>query len=81
MTLSLALRRILVSPKTILLLLLVGMPAWVHAATISGTIKDSSGAVIPGAQIEISGGDLTQPVSTAAQLPADAGLRERRRPR
>jgi len=66
MTLSLALRRILVSPKTILLLLLVGMPAWVHAATISGTIKDSSGAVIPGAQIEISGGDLTQPVSLSS---------------
>lgn len=32
------------------------------AATISGTVKDPSGAVIPGAGIEISGGSLPQPV-------------------
>ena len=30
--------------------------------TISGTVQDSSGAVVAGAQIEISGGDLVQPI-------------------
>jgi hypothetical protein len=33
-----------------------------HAAKVSGTVKDPSGAVIAGAKIEISGGDLSQPV-------------------
>lgn len=33
-----------------------------HAATISGTVKDPSGAVIAGARIEISGGSLTKPL-------------------
>jgi hypothetical protein len=37
-------------------------PAWLHSQTISGTVQDSSGAVIAGARIEISGGDLVQPV-------------------
>jgi Peptidase family M1 domain/Carboxypeptidase regulatory-like domain len=32
------------------------------ASTISGVVKDQSGAVIPGAQIEIGGGDLQEPV-------------------
>ena len=32
------------------------------ASTISGVVKDQSGAVIPGAQIEIRGGDLQEPV-------------------
>src|SRR5258708_38599923 len=50
----------------LILLLLVG-PAWLHSQTtsgtvISGTIKDPSGAVIASARIEITGGDLTQPV-------------------
>ena len=36
--------------------------ASLRADTISGTVKDPSGAVIPGAQIEISGGDLTQAI-------------------
>jgi len=44
-----------------LLLCLIG-PTWLRAETISGTVKDPSGAVIAGAQIEITGGDLTQPV-------------------
>jgi len=35
-------------------------PACLHAATISGTVKDPSGAVIPEARIEIAGGDLAQ---------------------
>jgi hypothetical protein len=43
------------------LLWLIG-PTWLHSETISGTIKDPSGAVIPDARIEITGGDLTQPV-------------------
>src|SRR4029077_8652405 len=33
-----------------------------RAETISGTVLDPSGAVIAGARIEITGGDLTQPV-------------------
>jgi Carboxypeptidase regulatory-like domain len=46
-------------------LCLVG-PTWLRAETISGTIQDSSGAVIAGAQIEITGGDLAQPVVLAS---------------
>lgn len=37
-------------------------PTWLYAGTISGTIQDPSGAVIAGARIEITGGDLGQPV-------------------
>ena len=37
-------------------------PAWLHADTISGTVQDPSGAVIAGARIEITGGDLAQPI-------------------
>ena len=33
-----------------------------HAEVISGTVQDPTGAVIAGARIEISGGDLVQPV-------------------
>ena len=33
-----------------------------HAETISGTVLDPSGAVIVGARIEISGGELSQPI-------------------
>jgi hypothetical protein len=33
-----------------------------HADTISGTVVDPSGAVIAGARIEITGGELTQPI-------------------
>jgi hypothetical protein len=46
-------------------LCLVG-PTWMQAETISGTIQDSSGAVIAGARIEITGGDLAQPVVLAS---------------
>jgi hypothetical protein len=35
---------------------------WLYASTVSGTVKDPSGAVIPSARIEITGGDLAQPV-------------------
>jgi hypothetical protein len=37
-------------------------PAFLFSQTISGTVQDSSGAVIAGARIEISGGELAQPV-------------------
>ena len=33
-----------------------------HADTISGTVKDSSGGVVIGARIEITGGNLSQPL-------------------
>jgi len=41
-------------------------PAWLHAQTISGTVQDPSGAVIAGARIEITGGDLAQPIVLAS---------------
>ena len=37
-------------------------PTWLSAQTISGTVQDPSGAVIAGARIEITGGDLAQPI-------------------
>ena len=47
-----------------LLLLLLGLAAGkdLRADTISGTIKDPSEAVVAGARIEITGGNLTQPI-------------------
>ena len=45
-----------------LLLFCLTSPAILHAETISGTVLDPSGAVIAGARIEISGGDLSQPL-------------------
>jgi hypothetical protein len=43
------------------LLCLVG-PTCLNAETISGTVKDPSGAVIVDARVEISGGDSAQPI-------------------
>lgn len=34
-----------------------------HADTITGTVKDPQGQLVPGAQIEITGGDLTAPIA------------------
>jgi len=34
--------------KTVLILVALAVPAFLHASTLSGTIKDPSGAVIPG---------------------------------
>src|ERR1700694_2971068 len=45
-----------------LFLLYLAGPALLHSETISGTVADQSGAVIVGARIEITGGDLAQPV-------------------
>ncbi len=45
-----------------LLISWLALPAGLHAATISGTVKDPSGAVIAEAHIQITGGDLHQPV-------------------
>jgi hypothetical protein len=52
------------SPALKIALLLLGLaaPAWLHAQTISGTVQDPSGAVVAGARIEITGGDLAQPL-------------------
>ena len=41
-------------------------PTRLLAETISGTVQDPSGAVIAGARIEITGGDLTQPLVLAS---------------
>jgi hypothetical protein len=49
-------------PKLALLLLFLTSPVFLHAETISGRVLDPSGAVIVGARIEITGGDLTQPI-------------------
>src|SRR5262249_44915921 len=48
--------------KTILFLLCLAGPTWLYADTLSGTVEDQSGAVIVGARIEITGGDLAQPL-------------------
>jgi hypothetical protein len=48
--------------KMALFLLCLIAPAWLRAETISGTVQDPSGAVIAGARIEITGGDLAQPI-------------------
>jgi hypothetical protein len=59
-----ALHRISLSllPKLALLLLFLTSPMFLHAETMSGTVLDPSGAVIVGAHIEITGGELTQPI-------------------
>jgi len=47
---------------SILALLCLAFATYLHADTISGTVKDPSGAVVAGAHIEISGGNLSQPI-------------------
>jgi hypothetical protein len=49
-------------PKVVLWLFWLVGPLSLHADTISGTIADPSGALIPAARIEITGGDLAQPI-------------------
>jgi hypothetical protein len=48
--------------KLFLLMCCLAVPLCLHADTISGTVEDQSGALVPGARIEISGGDLAQPL-------------------
>src|SRR5882762_3361892 len=55
-------RRFLPLLRIALVLLSLMAPALSLAQTISGTIQDSSGAVIVGARIEITGSDLIQPL-------------------
>jgi Carboxypeptidase regulatory-like domain len=50
------------SLRIALLLLFLMAPSCLLSQTLSGTIQDSSGAVIVGARIEITGGDLNQPL-------------------
>ena len=49
-----------------ILLSSLALPAHVYASALSGTIKDPSGAVIPGAHIQITGDNLVQPVETTS---------------
>ena len=51
---------------SILVLLCLFSAASVSADTITGTIKDPSGAVVVGARIEITGGNLAQPLVLAS---------------
>lgn len=43
--------------------LVLGAAGLVYSATISGTVKDPSGALVPKAVIQISGGQLAQPLT------------------
>ena len=49
-------------PKLALLLFCLTSTAFLQAETISGRVVDPSGAVIVGAHIEITGGELTRPI-------------------
>jgi len=48
--------------KIVLFMLLLATPLCLHADSIFGTIADPSGALIPGVRIEITGGNLAQPL-------------------
>src|ERR1700682_5969144 len=52
--------RFLYPSMLVLVCLVLARP--VRADTISGTVKDPSGAVVAGARIELTGGNLSQPV-------------------
>lgn len=54
------LRRLPFFYALILTLFCLALATYLRADTISGTVKDPSGAVVAGAHIEISGGDLSQ---------------------
>jgi hypothetical protein len=47
-------------PKIVLILFFLAGPLCLHADSIFGTIADPSGALIAGARMEITGGDLAQ---------------------
>ena len=46
--------------KSLLVVLTLLFPSFLNAAAVSCTIRDSTGAVIPGARIEIRGGDVSR---------------------
>jgi hypothetical protein len=46
----------------VVLLCWLAGPSLLHADTLSGSVVDQTGALIPGARIEITGGDLAQPL-------------------
>ena len=52
----------LFSQRLLLLLFVTFVPASLYGAKITGAVKDPSGALVPHAQIEITGGELTQPL-------------------
>src|SRR5882757_1024939 len=55
-----------VIPGGALLLCLLLGAVNLSATVIAGTVKDSSGRVVPGARIEFSGGDLPAPLTVNA---------------
>jgi hypothetical protein len=55
-------RRFINKLQLALVLVWLTLPGWMHAATLSGTVKDPSGAVIAGARIEIRGESLVEPL-------------------
>lgn len=55
-------KRCALLPKVALTLFWLAGPVCLHAETISGTVQDPSGALIPGARIEITGGELVQAI-------------------
>ncbi len=48
---------------SIMALLCLALATQLRADTISGTVKDASGAVVAGARVEITGADLPQPIA------------------
>ena len=54
-------------PKIVLLLIWLAGPLFLHADSISGTVADPSGALIPGVRIEITGGKLAQPLVLSSE--------------
>lgn len=55
-------------PRFVLSCFLISLffPACLQAATLSGTLKDSTGAVIVGGKVEIHGSNLLQPVTVSS---------------
>ena len=55
-------KRVHIFYAALVALLCVALATQLRADTISGTVKDPSGAVVVGARIEITGGSLAQPM-------------------
>jgi hypothetical protein len=62
MPISLKLTRARRSAVCAVLFCFLALPTLLLADTITGTVKDPSGAVIAGAQVQITGGDLKKPI-------------------